>query len=43
MMIAIVICKCWLIMAMTSAPPPVVQFDSADGGWSAVLMAGAVR
>ncbi|MGC7410545.1 hypothetical protein [Pandoraea pneumonica] len=42
-MIAIVICKCWLFMAMASAPPPEASFNTADGGWSAVLVAGAMR
>ncbi|SUA81684.1 hypothetical protein PPN31119_01435 [Pandoraea pnomenusa] len=42
-MIAIIICKCWLFMALASAPPPEVSFNTADGGWSTVLLAGAMR
>ncbi len=43
-MIAIVICKCWLFMALALAPPPeVASLNTADGGWSAVLLTGAMR
>lgn len=42
-MIAIVICKCWLVMAMASAPPAVPNDDADNGGWTAVLMSGVVR
>ncbi|SUA89267.1 Uncharacterised protein [Pandoraea pulmonicola] len=42
-MLAIVICKCWLFMALASAPPPEPSFNAADGGWTAVLLSGAMR
>ncbi|VVE06259.1 hypothetical protein PCA20602_02395 [Pandoraea capi] len=42
-MIAIIICKCWLFMALATAPPPEAPLNTADGGWSAVLLTGAMR
>ncbi|VVE68012.1 hypothetical protein PCA31118_02747 [Pandoraea captiosa] len=42
-MIAIIICKCWLFMALATAPLPEAPLNAADGGWSAVLLTGAMR